>query len=68
MWSNVDSKLYKVANFPNSEGEPFGLTIKGKGKHVDAHYKLMDTIKDSLRIRLEKLNLQLLIKSRPTTS
>ena len=44
MWADIDSKLYKVANFPNSDGEPFGLTIKGKGKHVDAHNKVMDTI------------------------
>ena len=44
MWAEGDSKLYKVANFPNSDGEPFGLTIKGKGKHVDAHNKVMDTI------------------------
>ena len=44
MWAESDSKLYKVANFPNSDGEPFGLTIKGKGKHVDAHNKVMDTI------------------------
>ena len=44
MWTDSDSKLYKVANFPNSDGEPFGLTIKGKGKHVEAHNKVMDTI------------------------
>ena len=44
IWSDSYSKLYKVANFPNSDGEPFGLTIKGKGKHVEAHNKVMDTI------------------------
>ena len=44
IWSEVESKLYKVVEFPNSDGEPFGLTIKGKGKHVDAHNKVMDTI------------------------
>ena len=44
MWSDVDTKLYKVANFPNSDGEPFGLTIKGKGKHVDSHSKVMETL------------------------
>ena len=44
VWSENDTKLYKVATFPNSDGEPFGLTIKGKGKHVDAHNKVMDTM------------------------
>ena len=44
MWCNEDSKLYKVNNFPNSEGEPFGLTIKGRGKHIEAHNKVMDTL------------------------
>ena len=42
MWSNDgESKLYKVANFTNSDGEPFGITIKGRGKYVDSHNKLM---------------------------
>ena len=44
MWSEETSKLYKVATFQNSDGEPFGVTIKGRGKHVDAHNKVMDTI------------------------
>ena len=44
MWDESDAKLYKVANFPNSDGEPFGLTIKGKGKHLEAHNKVMETI------------------------
>ena len=44
MWDEGDTKLYKIANFQNSDGEPFGLTIKGRGKHVDAHNKVMDTI------------------------
>ena len=44
MWTNDDQKLYKVAGFPNSDGEPFGLTIKGRGKHVDSHNKVMDII------------------------
>ena len=45
MWSNNgDSPLYKVASFTNSNGDPFGLTIKGKGKHVDGHNKVMETI------------------------
>ena len=44
MWTNEETKLYKVSNFPNTDGEPFGLTIKGKGKHIDAHNKVMDTI------------------------
>ena len=30
--------------FQTSDGEPFGVTIKGRGKHVDAHNKVMDTI------------------------
>ena len=44
MWSEENSKLYKVATFQNSDGEPFGVTIKGRGKHVDAHNKVMETI------------------------
>ena len=44
MWDQTNSKLYKVSNFPNSDGEPFGLTIKGKGKHLEAHNKVMETI------------------------
>ena len=44
MWSVENSKLYKVATFQNSDGEPFGVTIKGRGKHVDAHNKVMETI------------------------
>ena len=36
--------MYKVATFPNSDGEPYGLTIKGKGKHIDAHNKVMETL------------------------
>ena len=44
MWTDGDTKSYKVANFTNSDGEPFGLTIKGKGKHIDAHNKVMDTL------------------------
>ena len=45
MWSEEsNSKLYKVTNFNNSDGAPFGVTIKGKGKHVDSHNKLMDTL------------------------
>ena len=44
MWTENDSKLYKVVNFPNSDGEPYGLTIKGKGKHVDSHNKVMETL------------------------
>ena len=44
MWSEETSKLYKVATFQNSDGEPFGVTIKGRGKHVDAHNKVMETI------------------------
>ena len=45
MWSNDgDSKLYKVANFTNSDGDPFGITIKGRGKYIDSHNKLMETI------------------------
>ena len=44
MWSEDDTKLYKITTFPNSDGEPFGVTIKGKGKHVEAHNKVMDTI------------------------
>ena len=44
MWTNDDQKFYKVAGFPNSDGEPFGLTIKGRGKHVDSHNKVMDII------------------------
>ena len=35
-----EAKFYRIASFTNSDGEPFGLTIKGKGKHVDAHNKL----------------------------
>ena len=44
MWSDDGSNLYKVATFPNSDGEPYGLTIKGKGKHIDAHNKVMETL------------------------
>ena len=44
MWSQNDAKMYKVANFTNSDSEPFGLTIKGKGKHIYAHNKVMDTL------------------------
>ena len=44
MWNDGETKSYKVANFTNSDGEPFGLTIKGKGKHIDAHNKVMDTL------------------------
>ena len=43
MWCDDGSKLYKVATFPNSDGEPYGLTIKGRGKHIDAHNKVMKT-------------------------
>ena len=44
LWSEDQTKLYKVTTFPNSDGEDFGLTIKGKGKHLEAHNKVMDTI------------------------
>ena len=48
MWSedvtSDESKLYRIASFSNSDGEPFGVTIKGKGKHVEAHNKVMETI------------------------
>ena len=44
LWCEDETKLYKVTTFPNSDGEPFGLTIKGKGKHLEAHNKVMDTI------------------------
>ena len=48
MWTqdvtDSESKLYRIASFSNSDGEPFGLTIKGKGKHIDAHSKVMETI------------------------
>ena len=44
MWSSNDTKLYKVAIFSNSDGDPFGLTINGKGKHIEAHNMLMETI------------------------
>ena len=36
MWSedvtSDESKLYRIASFCNSDGEPFGLTIRGNGK------------------------------------
>ena len=44
MWTNDEQKLYKVATFPNSDGEPFGVTVKGRGKHVDSHNKVMDIL------------------------
>ena len=44
MWEENQTKIYKVASFPNSDGEQFGVTIKGKGRHVDSHNKVMATI------------------------
>ena len=44
MWEENQTKIYKVASFPNSDGEQFGVTIKGKGRHVDSHNKVMETI------------------------
>ena len=41
MWSKESSKLYKVATFQNSDGEPFGVTIKGRG---NTHNKVIKTI------------------------
>ena len=49
LWSEDDAKLYKITTFPNSDGEPFGVTIKGRGKHIEAHNKDMDTFNQILK-------------------
>ena len=69
MWSEVDNKLYKVAQFSNSDGEPFGITIKGKGKHVDAHNKVMDTLNRLPKDKLTNFgNVKLMITDKVKTN
>ena len=36
-------KLYKIKYYPNSDGNPMGLTLKGKAKdHVESHKKITE--------------------------